>query len=205
MITGYEAFSLYQAIKLHFTTASYDFFKYGGKSRISVDSFENRKDKYHFYKLSRRLSNRDDLIMFLVANTLNNDKLWVGDLLTEESETVFRQRQKVIQSISYVFENDCVKIFDGIDNPNTVLQSEAGDYPILLKKVLRKEVELETLIILNEILNFFPMWNRKIEDTIRWPQVYLKANKYAAFLTLDTVKYKNVLKKVLSQNENTIS
>ena len=89
MITGYEAFGIFQALKLHFTSDSYDFFKYHGKSKISVEAFELRKDKYHFYKLSRRLPNREELILFIVANLLHNDNLWVGDLLTEESETIF--------------------------------------------------------------------------------------------------------------------
>jgi len=204
-ITGYEAFVLYQAIKLHFTTDSYDFFKYGGKSRISVDAFENRKDKYHFYKLSRRLTNRDDLIMFLVANFIHNDKVWVGELLTEESETIYRDRQRVLQSLSYIFENDCRKVFEGVDNPNAVLQSESGDYPELLKRALRKEIEIESLIIMNSILGFFPMWNRKISDTVRWPEFYRKVTKYAAFLPKDVVKYKLIMKKVLSENENTVS
>lgn len=204
-ISGYEAFSLYQAIKLHFTTDSYDFFKYGGKSKISVDSFENRKDKYHFYKLSRRLTNRDDLIMFLVANFIHNDKVWVGDLLTEESETIFRQRQKVLQSLSYIYENDCRKIFDGVDNPNTVLQSEDGDYPKLLTMVLRKEIEIETFCLLNKILNFMPVWSKQITDTIRWPEYRRKVEKYAAFMQADTVKYKMILKKVISENENVVS
>ena len=47
MIDGYEAFGLYESLKLHFTKDSYDFHKYNGKSNISVTSFENRKDKYH--------------------------------------------------------------------------------------------------------------------------------------------------------------
>jgi hypothetical protein len=205
MITGYEAFGLYQALKLHFTTDSYDFFKYGGKSRTSVESFDNRKDKYHFHKLSRRLTTRDDLILFLVANILNKENVWVGDLLTEESETIFRQRQKVIQSMSYIFENDCRKVFDGISNPNEILQSESGDYPILLTKALRKEIELESLVMMNNILGFLPMWNRKIADTIRWPDFHRKVTKYAAFLPKDVVKYKLIMKKVVSENENIVS
>ena len=44
MITGYEAFSVYSALKLHFTQKSYDYLKYNGKSNISVIAFENRKD-----------------------------------------------------------------------------------------------------------------------------------------------------------------
>ena len=39
-MTGYETFSLYQALKLHFTNESYDFFKYNDKSNVSVSAFE---------------------------------------------------------------------------------------------------------------------------------------------------------------------
>ncbi len=44
-MTGYETFALYNSLKLHFSKESFDFFKYGGKSKISVNAFENRKDK----------------------------------------------------------------------------------------------------------------------------------------------------------------
>jgi hypothetical protein len=72
-----------------------------------------------------------------------------------------------------------------------------GDYPILLTKALRKEISPETLIVLNKILNFLPMWNRKIADTIRWPDYEMKLTKYASFLMFDDVKYKLILKKVI--------
>lgn len=205
MITGYEAFCIFQALKLHFSSDSYDFFKYHGKSKIYVDSFENRKDKYHFYKLSRRLPSKDELILFIVANLLHNDNLWVGDLLTEESETIFRERQKIIQSLSYTFENDCRKLFVGIDNPNDLLQSESGDYPVLLTKTLQKEIQIETLCILNSILKFFPMWSKKITDTIRWPDYRRKVEKFTAFLSFDDVKCKSILKKVMNESKKVVS
>ena len=205
MITGYEAFCTFQALKLHFSSDSYDFFKYHGKSKISVDSFENRKDKYHFYKLSRRLSNKDELVLFIVANLLHNDNLWVGDLLTEESETIYRARQKILQSLSYTFENDCRVLFEGTDNPNDILQSDDGDYPRLLVKTLQGVTQIETLCILNSILNFFPMWSKKITDTVRWPNYRRKVEKFAAFLSFDDVKYKSILKKVINESEKVIS
>lgn len=195
-MTGYETFEIYQAIKLHFTSESYDYFKYNGKTNSSVSSFENRKDKYFFYKLSRKFSNKDELISFLVANFVESDKCWIGDLLTEEAETKYRQRQKVIQSMSYIFENDCRILFDECKDPNEILSS-SGDYPVLLTKTLRKETQIETLCILNDILGFFPMWSKKITDTIRWPDFRRKCLKYAAFLPKDVVKYKLILKKVI--------
>lgn len=205
MITGYEAFGIFQALKLHFTSDSYDFFKYNGKSRVSVDAFENRKDKYHFYKLSRRLTNRDELIMFIVANFVQNENIWVGDLLTEESETIYRQRQKVIQSLSYIFENDCRKLFDNIDNPNEFLKVTNGEYPVLMTKTLQRDIEIETLCIMNKILGFMPNWNNKIEDTIRWPLFYRKVIKFSEFLPKDVSKFKFILKKVIDENQKIIS
>jgi len=196
MMTGYEAFSIYNGLKLHFTQKSYDYLKYNGKSNVSVITFENRKDKFHFYKLSRKHPIKDDYINFLVANLLEDSKVWVGTLLGEECEIIYRQRQKVIQSMSYTFENECRNLFSVCKNPNDVLVTN-GDYPVLLTKALRKEISPETLIILNRILNFLPMWNKRITDTIRWPEYEMKLTKYAAFLMLDDVKYKLILKKVI--------
>jgi hypothetical protein len=198
MITGYEAFGIYQALKLHFTQESYDYLKYNGKTNISQSSFENRKDKWHFTKLSKKFVNRDDLIMFLVSNFLNDSNAWIGSLLQEEADSVYKKRLKVIQSLSYTFENDCKNLFNGIKNGNSLLIVEDGDHPILLKKALQKVIEIETFCILAKILGFLPMWKSKINDTIIWPDFYLKATKYTCFLPQDVVKYKLLLKKVLN-------
>jgi hypothetical protein len=164
---------------------------------VSVTAFENRKDKYHFYKLSRKYSDKQDLTDFIVANLMVSERLWVGDLLCEDADVRYKARKKTLQSLSYVFENDCKLIFDDCKlNPNEVLKTD-GDYPVLLTKALRKEIAIETLVILNNILNFFPMWDKKITDTIRWPNFRRKCEKYAAFLQGDVVKYKLILKKVL--------
>ena len=195
-MTGYETFGLYQALKLHFTSESYDFFKYNGKTNVTVTSFENRKDKYHFYKLSRKYTDRDDLVNFIVANFVEDENSWVGSLLQENAEVNFRKHQKVIQSLSYTFENECRNIFEGHSNPNDVIITD-GVYPVLLTKTLRSEVSIETLCMLNSVLNFFPMWTKRIDDTIRWPEFRRKCIKYASFLPKDDVKYRLLLKKVI--------
>lgn len=196
-MTGYEAFGLYESLKLHFTKDTYDYFKYNGKINISVQSFENRKDKFFFYKLSRKYTNKEDMIDFLVANFIQNEKVWIGNLLSEDADVAYRLRQKTIQSLSYTFENDCRKMFEELDNPNVVLATN-GDYPMLLTKSLRKEITFESLCLLNMILKFLPMWESKIADTIRWPEYRRKIVKYTSFLPQDNVKYKLILKKVIT-------
>lgn len=196
-MTGYEAFCLYQAIKLHFTSEKYDFFKYSGKTNVSVTSFENRKDKYHFYKLSRKWTDKDELIQFIVANFVESDKTWVGSLLQDEAETNYLKHQKYVQSVSYIFENECHKVFDGSENPNEVLKVYDGEYPVLLRKYLQRDIQLETVCLLDGIINFVPVWTRQIADSIVWPNHRLRILKFASFLPKDDVKYKNILKKVI--------
>ena len=128
---------------------------------------------------------------------VEKDNLWVGDLLNDSAEVNFRKHQKVIQSLSYIFENDCKVIFDDCKDPNDVIKVVDGDYPILLRKSLRKEIEIETLCILANILGFIPMWDKRITDNIRWPEYRRKIIKYAAFLPKDVVKYKLLLKKLI--------
>jgi hypothetical protein len=140
-----------------------------------------------------------------VANFVTDENIWVGKLLEEEAHSRYLARQKVIQSLSYIFENDCKLIFESCKlisedcklNPNELLKTD-GDYPILLTKALRKEIQIETLCILNTVLNFLPMWTKKIADTIQWPTYRQKIVKYAAFLPQDSVKYKLILKKVIT-------
>ena len=199
-MTGYETFALYNSLKLHFSKESFDFFKYGGKSKISVNAFENRKDKWHFYKISRKYIKREELISFLVANFLENENVWAGELLEGKCHRIYLNRQKVIQSLTYTFKNDCLNLFEGTDNPNEVINT-TGDYPILLKRALQKEVEIETICILNSMLKFFPMWNRKISDTIRWPDYHRKICKYAPFVKFNDVKCKMILKEVINKQD----
>lgn len=196
MISGFDTYCLFQAIKLHFTSKSYDYFKYHGSVNLKLENFEKRNDKYHFYKLSRKYPIKEDLISFLVANFLEAEKIWIGNLLTPEATTVFLDRQKIIQALSYNFRTDCELLFEDIDDPNKVLKTNGG-YPVLLFKSIQKEVSIETLCILNSILNFLPNWEERILDDVFWPKYLMKIKKYTPFIDYDMVQYKTILKKLI--------
>lgn len=190
-MTGYEAFCFYNALKMHFTSDSYDYHKYNGKTKTSIDAFENRKDKYYFYKLSRR-NTKEDYVEFLVSNFVHDENVWVGNLMMDEALTVHRERMKVVQSLSYSVSEDFSKLMEHSSNPDDVLKV-VDDYPKLLTMVLQKDIKLETMCILNSMLNFFPMWDKKITDTIRWPQIKRKCLKYTSFIQFDKQKMKTIL------------
>ena len=198
-MTGYEAFSLYTSLKLHFNSDSYDYFRYNGKVNTSVDAFENRKDKWHFYKLSRRFANEEQGRDFIVANLVHDPNVWVGNLLVEESNIQYRKRQKVIQSLTYTFTNEIVSLFEHKD-ANASFMIHDGEYPELLQKLLHDEISIETVCVLIKLLNFLPTWDKKINDTIHYPTVSRKIKKYTPFILFESTKYKIILKKEYDAN-----
>jgi len=194
--SGYAAFVMYNSLKLHFTSKSYDYFKYNGKTNVSAVTFLKRKDKYTFYKLSRKY-NVEELRDFYVANFLEGDK-WVGDM-TKDGDEIYKKWQKTQQSLTYTFENDIMYLLANGGSPDEMLNVKPNSYPILMKLVQLKQVSLETLVILNDIMNFFPMWTKKIDDDIIWPDFKLKCEKYTPFLNYDKVKFKAILKEKVKE------
>ena len=92
-------------MKSHFTNSKYDFFKYGGKSRATVTSFNKRKDKYWFEKTSRKYSDQE-ITDFLLANFVTTDtpqNLWIGEIINsgERNYADWMRRQ---QSLTYLFK-----------------------------------------------------------------------------------------------------
>ena len=104
-MNGYEAYKLYLAIKLHFSTEDYDFIKHNGKVNCSLDSFTKRNDKYFFHRLSTRFKD-EELLNFYVANFSNKPKRWIGELIREDGESVYRKWQKYNESFAYNFRAD---------------------------------------------------------------------------------------------------
>ena len=203
-MTGYEAYCLYNSLKLHFNSDSYDYFRYNGKISSSIEAFENRKDKYHFYKLSRRFANDEQGRDFIVANFVHDPNVWIGHLLTEESDIQYRKRQKVIQSLTYTFTNEIESLMSQ-ENPNDLLVSHDGDYPVLLSKLLHGDVSIETICIMNSMMNFVPMWDKKITDTIHYPKISRTIKKYTPFIQFNQTNMKIILKKAYNANTENIS
>ena len=100
---GYDAYTLYLGIKLHFTSKDYNFIKYNGKVKADIKSFLKRKDKYHFGKLYKEY--KDNLQDFYIANLSVRDQ-WAGDLLNEDADRVYKDWKKRNQKLSYLFETE---------------------------------------------------------------------------------------------------
>jgi len=196
-MTPYESYVMYLALKRHFTSESYDFIKYNGKIPVSPAAFDARKDKYQFQKLSKK----EDVKNFLVANFVETGpNIWVGDLVSNSrSDHIYNVWLGRQQSLTRTFKTDLEKLKSNFDE--NFKPTETSSHPYLLKLFLSKSISIETLIILNELVAFFPAWCKILKDDPIWANVYLLCNKYKPFIKFDKQKFKELAIKTINDNK----
>ena len=193
-VTPYEVYQKYLSLKQHFNKKNYDYFKFQGKVRANESSFEKRKDKHHFIRLSK-IYKDEELTKFFVSNFVKSKDLWVGNATSPEGRSNYIAWKTKIQSLPYVFENELEEMFDENENFNDIFNVEDGQHPPIVRHVFGEEVSLETFIVLDSILNFTSKFNEKIEETVIWPELYSMCTNYAPFLVVNKQKYVDILKK----------
>lgn len=196
--TGFAAYAMWNAMKLHFTSDSYDYFKYNGKTNVSKTSFSTRKDKYHFYKLSRKYDVHE-LRDFYLANFIEGKGEWVGELIQDGAEN-YTKWKKTNQALTNTFDNDIIYLLDKVDGAefwsfDDYFKPISGGWPNIITKLMKNEVSLETVCLLVEFANLMPMWEKEITDDLLWPTWHRLIKKYTPFIQYDKEKVLHILKK----------
>ena len=195
-VTPFETYRTYLSMKSHFTNPKYDFFKYGGKSRATVSSFNKRKDKYWFEKTSRKYSD-EEVLNFLLSNFAiadNPQNLWIGEIINS-GERNYADWMRLKQSLTYLFKEQSEKLLSE-NELETVFDCSKG-HPVILKKYLGGEISLETLTIMEKVFSFVKDFDKKLTDPV-WETVSLKIKKYIPFININVYNYKKILKEVIS-------
>ena len=196
-VTPFETYQTYLSMKSHFTNRKYDFFKYGGKSRATMSSFNKRKDKYWFEKTSRKYSD-EEVLNFLLANFVNTDtpqNLWIGEIINS-GERTYAEWMRRKQSMTYIFKEQSEKLLSETDLED-VFKCSKG-HPLLLRKYLGGEISLETLMILEKVFSFAKDFDKKLQDPV-WETVSLKLRKYSPFLNINVFNYKKLLREMINE------
>ena len=186
VVDPYEVYIKYLALKSHFSDLNYDYFKYNGKVKAWRSTFDTRKDKYFFYKLSKK----KDPIEYLVANFIGSNDFYIGNIRTDESDQIYMDYKKRKESLSYVFKNDLSKMKENF-NDNIIVPD--NEHPYLLRLYMRGDISLETLTLINKCVNIFDYWDKELKDDIMWPDIKLKAVKYDPFMSVDINKYRKII------------
>lgn len=192
-MTDFECFSVYLALKNHFNKPSYDYFKYNGRVTAKKESFLKRKDRFYFEKLSRAKTSQE-IIEYFVANFIessDSSKVWVGDLKTT-GKINYDNFLKRKQSLECIFTEQLKNLTED-QHLLDVIVSDKNKHPLVLKKYLKKEICIETMIILDDLLHFGKAIN---EDDIIWKGVKMLMDKYRPFFVYDKSTYTKLIKQV---------
>ena len=192
-VTPIDVYKTYLAFKNHFTKKSYNYFKYGGKSKASVQAYNKRKDRYFFERMSRKKSD-EEIKDYFLANFVecdDPDRLWIGEIISSGEDNL-KSWMKRSQTMSYMFKTE-VEVFVNKENFQQLFTIKGQSHPEVLKKYLQGALSIETMVILDIILEYVKNFDKKLDDPV-WDTVSLKIKKYKPFLNINVNKYKSILK-----------
>jgi len=195
-VVPFDVYKSYLGLKNHFTKKKYDYHKYCGKSRATVQSFYKRRDRFFFEKLSRQKDD-EEVIEFFVSNFVScsdPQTLWIGEIV-RNGEKNYTEWKKRVQGMSYHFKSEVENLFSGKDF-DSMFRVENSQHPAIIKEHLQGNVSLETLIILEMILGFKSNFDKKLSDPV-WEFLSMRIDKYKTFIHIDVFKYKKILKEVV--------
>ena len=201
MYGGFEVFKIWLAVKLHFTTKTYDYFQYGGKVNCKLETFTKRNDRYFFHKLSKKYD-ADQALDFFVANFLVSDKAWIGNLAKQDGTDNYVSHRAYKDSFSYNFRSECRIISDSMDRNNCsfddLFMGDIGHHPPFLKILLSKKINYQTFVVFEENLDFIKRWDKEIKETVVWPIHSKRIKKYMPFIRYNRTQMKLVMKEVFN-------
>jgi len=175
----FDVYKIYLALKLHFTTESYDITKHKFAAKGKRETFLKRKDLIVLRKLARDFD-RQTIIDILVANFVTGDR-WGGMFDTEAMKTYEKWKARQ-QRMGYTFEADLNTIQTRMEIEKIEDATVDTQHPLILKMLLGRQITLETVVIMNKGLNFCNDYN----DDLILKDTCLLVNKYTPFIGKNT-------------------
>ena len=191
----FDAYRCYLSLKNHFTKDHYDYHKYRGKTRATVQAFYKRKDRFWFEKFARQ-KNDKEVEEFFVSNFIYSTDpatMWIGEMI-KEGEGRYQEWKKKNQSLSYIFKEEVENVFDE-QKVDDAFDCSKG-HPPILKSYLGGDTSLETMVICDIIFGYGKDFDKRLNDPV-WETVSRKIKKYKPFININVPRYKKILKEVV--------
>ena len=171
---GFEAYSTYLALQRHFST-TYDYFKYNGKVKASIDSYKKRNDFTSFEKVAK-IIRREDWVDFYVCHFLENPREWIRNM-EKKNLITYQDRCKRILS---TFETDLQTIkLNGVPETFRI----GTGIPQIHSMCMSGDVSLETLAIIDEHIHpFLEKHKEEVKVPVIFPDFITKVIKYKPFV-----------------------
>ncbi len=197
MIHGFDVYKMYLAMKQHFSNPRFDFFQYNGQINAKEETYQQRNDFWFFETIARKYKKTEiqDLLLASFILAKDSQKVWIGDVRSAGKDR-WLAFQKLQQSLYYTVEQDTDTVVECMESQGLTfndLFENVGGSPPILRLYIKRQINLETLIIYDMILGFMKEWDNQLIDPL-WENISFKIKKYKPFLSINTTKYKELMK-----------
>ena len=178
---AFKAYQLYVALRNHFTSKSYDFFKYNGKVKVSEEKFNTRRDRFIFEKLGRHPDARG----LLIANLSEDSNRYITDIVSDRGQDIYarwmgRSSARSYNLRRYLQTKDCTL--------SALFKVEPNGYPPLITDMLSNKATLDDVVTLLKTFGekrIIKYWDQNIDDPLLWPELKMRIQKYIPFVQVE--------------------
>jgi hypothetical protein len=199
---AFEAYCLFNALRLHFTSPSYDFFKYKGKVRAKKETFDTNRSRLHFKRIARKYPDAIEYTNHLVANFVSGK---VNEppayFLSLQAVYIADTWKKNIERLPEIVYQESLAIKKASPDVKDIFEPKEGGHPLLLSLFYADAISLETLIVYDRLFNFRTKWNNGVIDDVLWPETERMMGRYSPFLIFDYNDARLAIKKALKSKE----
>jgi len=180
-LTPFETYVDWIALRAHFTT-DYDYFKYGGKIRATIESFNVSPARFTMEKISKR----NDAHQFLISMTISSLREWIVQAAKDPAMLQYHiGRMKRVESLGYTVTSEVRTLYQDKAQFNDALRITEERHPTTYRNYLQDGMSLETLTVLTHLTGAIHEWDALLAHDPVWSDMSRTVKKYYPFLQFD--------------------
>lgn len=193
-IDGLSVYRLYLMVKGHFN-GRFDCIKYKWTMRIPTKTYEKRRDKYFFERLSEKYT-LGELYRIFVANMIANPDAWVGEISGADALQFYRQHQGKLDRASYIFKEDIENLKYFCQKKEIQFKDlfdDTNGQPLIFKMLQQEIISYETFLLIESAGRFIGRMNTSLADDIVWIEYRKRIEGYQKLLNIDNATARQIL------------
>lgn len=182
----YSLFKTYIAMRSHFTSETYDYVKYDGKTSISESAYQKRKDIASFKIVSTWMPQKhcESLLLahFIELNNFTINFLCENPAKAQKIYNRWKQRTENLLD-TYNKDIQTISLFSKSGSWKDVIYQTEDDYPQLFKLVMSGKITPETYSLLDDLFHHTSKAYKGMDTDLMFQGLNLKYRKYRSFLS----------------------
>ena len=189
-----EAYKIYTALRLHFTTDNFDI-RHGIHPRAPKAGVKTTFSKKLEQMMKQYNYDSEAFVGFLVSNFLSGHE-W-GAIFEPTGHEVYMEWKKIQESLTYTFTQDIDFLSVQVHTIDELWDCKF-EHPVILKAYCGKRSRLETLVILNKLYKFKEQVDAQLKNDPVWESTSRLIYKYSPFVNINKEKFSMIVQKAFN-------